>query len=129
MLKLQRAQNACIRFICNVSKYEHISPFYKSVNILKLDVSQKFLIASLVWKILNVGCPKYLAAQFNYVGKGISTRYHHLLLKFDPPRTTAFNNSFIVMASKLWNSLHLFNLHSPNTVKSFIIRKLMSLEL
>ena len=93
MIKLQRAQNACVRFICNVSKFQHITPFYKTVNFLKLEERRRLLLASMVWKIVKYGSPEYLGSQFIFSSnvKTKATRSHncckvkminHLILLF-----------------------------------------------
>ena len=32
--KLQKVQNSCVRFICNILKYDHISPYYNNLSLL-----------------------------------------------------------------------------------------------
>ena len=125
LVKLQRAQNACVRFICNVSKFDHITPYYKHLNFLKLEDRQKMIVASMVYKIIHFKSPSYLYHSFQFMSSTSKrTRSSTMLLKYPSPRTEAFNLSFFIQACKLWNSLELFNNTSIYSLKKFIVSKL-----
>jgi len=47
-IKMQRAQNASVRFIVNIPKYEHISSSYREIGFLKLLERQKLAIGNLI---------------------------------------------------------------------------------
>jgi len=125
LVKLQRAQNACVRFICNVSKFDHITPYYKHLNFLKLEDRQKMIVASMVYKIVHFKSPSYLCHLFQFMpSSSMRTRSSTMLLKYSTPRTEAFNASFFIRACKLWNSLELFKNASIYSLKRYIISKL-----
>ncbi|KAI5725952.1 hypothetical protein M8J77_022060 [Diaphorina citri] len=44
--RLQRAQNACVRFIYHVRRREHITPYYNKARLLKLEDRRKILTLS-----------------------------------------------------------------------------------
>lgn len=123
-VKLQRAQNACVRFISKVSRFDHITPYYKQLNLHKLDDRQKIIVASMVYKILHFKCPVYLYKQFQFATSSRITRSSNMLLSYPTPRIEAFNQSFFITACKLWNKLELFNVNSMYALKKFIVSKL-----
>lgn len=120
MLRLQRAQNVCIRFISSVSRYEHITPFYTELSILKLAERWKLLIATEIWKVAQFktvkSCkflvPCYINDMFNFVSheNNRSTRFNGVLLNIPHHRTVKFNMSFQVHASRTYNELQLYNI-------------------
>jgi len=88
MLKLQRAQNACIRFICNVSRFQHITPYFNMLNFLKLVDRQKMIVATMMYKIMQNNSPSYLRQQFEFIPSLLArTRSSTMLLKYPSPRT------------------------------------------
>jgi hypothetical protein len=105
--KLQRAQNYCVRFIFNLQRDEHISPYYERLNLLKLHESRCLRALMFLYRLLRTGSPDYLAAGFRFlsdVGRG-GTRHGSHLLAVPVHRTVMFNKSFQVTVSRLWNSL------------------------
>ena len=58
--------NACIRYICNVSVYNHTAllPFYKQCHILPLKYRIQVKLCLMVFKILNSLSPTYLNKLF-----------------------------------------------------------------
>ncbi|KAK3919795.1 putative RNA-directed DNA polymerase from transposon BS [Frankliniella fusca] len=109
--KLQRLQNACVRFITGVSRFAHISPFYQQLNLLTLHSRRIIAIATLTIKIIKYQSPKYLYHNFKFISthSSRSTRSHSLMLSVPIHRTEKFHNSFLVQASKIWNDLKLYN--------------------
>jgi hypothetical protein len=106
-LKLQRAQNYCLRFIFNLRRDEHISAYYNSTGILKLEELRKLHILRLVYKVLNKKSPKYIYDKFVFSSQisQRSTRSSSSLLIIPQHRTVIFNKSFTVTAARLWNQL------------------------
>ncbi|KAK3912816.1 LINE-1 retrotransposable element ORF2 protein, partial [Frankliniella fusca] len=58
--RLQRLQNAAVRFICGSSRFDHITPFYTSLNILNLEKRRIVAVAVLIRKIIKYRSPVYL---------------------------------------------------------------------
>lgn len=99
---LQRVQNACIRFVYDIKKYDHISGYYKSNNILKLEHRRRYHCLSLIYKIINFSSPSYLAN----VELLTSSRFQEQKLCSIPKSRSVFlNKSFTVSTAKLWNNL------------------------
>ena len=125
MLKLQRAQNACVRFICNVSTFEHITQYYHMLNLLKLKDRQKMIVATMMYKIMQNNNPPYLRQIFESISSSQKkSRSSTMLLKYPSPRSEAFNLSFFIQACKLWNSLELYRNSSIYSLKSYIRSRL-----
>src|ERR1041384_4859505 len=111
MLRLQRAQNACVRFTCNVSRFQHITPFYSQLNILKLEMRRMMLVAVLIWKIIKYKTPAYLFDHFHYFSdttRSLPTRSNDQNLRIPKHRTTIFSQPFTVEACRVWNQLKLY---------------------
>ena len=64
--KLHKMLNACIRYIYNVSVYNHTTllPFYKQCHILPLKYCIQFKLCLVIFKILNNLSPTYLNKLF-----------------------------------------------------------------
>jgi hypothetical protein len=129
-IKIQRLQNACIRFISGTKIYDHISPIYKDLNILKVVERRDLAVSMLVWKIIKTHQPLYLSQ--NYVSTSTLnqrfTRSSKQMFVVPNHRLTKYNNSFHVKSINLWNEYQLYNvLHlTYATVKNFVFRDLMS---
>ena len=105
--KIQKLQNSCIRFILNVKRREHISPYLQELNWLNVKNRRTFLALSLLYRILNNKEPRYLydqIAPYRKKGKQINLRQKtHFTIPVH--RTTFYGNCFIVTAIKEWNDL------------------------
>jgi len=129
-LKLQRLQNACVRFITGASRYEHITPYYTDLGLMKLDQRRIVLIAVLVYKIITTRTPFYLFEKYQFTSSTnmCATRSSKLRLQIPVHRTEKFHLSFFVQSSTIWNELRLFE-HvgkSFHCFKSIVERKLQS---
>ena len=104
--KLQRAQNAAIRFIFNLKKYDHITESFSELSMLRLDSRRKLHILCSSYNILHTNTPDYIAKEFISLDSvhNRNTRGSKKLL-IPHHRTEVFHNSFIIIASNLWNSL------------------------
>lgn len=106
--KLQRVHNACVRFICNIRLYDHISPSFNELSWLRLADRRSLHCLSLLYQILHTSTPEYLASRFH----NLST-YHNLytrsqrdtLLSVPLHRTSAYSSSFTIDTIRSWNSL------------------------
>lgn len=120
MLKLQRAQNACVRYICNVSKFQHISPYYQTIGISKLEVMRAMLVCTITWKAINSTTPVYISKYFKKDLLKRSTRTEEGILIVPTPRTEMFKNSFHIMAATLYNKYFLFKFKTLYALKKHL---------
>jgi hypothetical protein len=58
--RLQVAQNRCIRYIYNIKKWDHVTPFYKKLELLKINDYHNLHILYLVHRILCGFATPYL---------------------------------------------------------------------
>ncbi|KAK3921950.1 RNA-directed DNA polymerase from mobile element jockey [Frankliniella fusca] len=100
--KLQKSENACIRFVTGASRFEHITPSYVSLEIQKFSDRRTVAIASLAWKVLKYDQPVYLREMFKY-----SARHCHNLV-IPVHRTEKYSNSFCVTTCRLFNEYSIY---------------------
>ena len=109
--KLQRVQNAAACVICNISRYEHISPSLYKLHWLPVSYRIQFKILLFVYKLtLNGLAPLYLSELIELKKPGrcnLRTNSDTLLLKYPAFRslTTLGDRAFTCAAPKLWKSL------------------------
>jgi len=110
-LKLQKAQNAAMRFITGTSRYDHITPVYNQLNILKVDQRRSLAVSKLVWKIITTKNPSYLYKSYTFtsISNSRCTRSCKNMLQIPNHRLVKYNHSFHVCSSQLWNQLKLYN--------------------
>uniref|UniRef100_A0A8D8RCP9 Uncharacterized protein n=1 Tax=Cacopsylla melanoneura TaxID=428564 RepID=A0A8D8RCP9_9HEMI len=116
---LQVAQNACVRFVCNLRKYDHVSECYSQLKWYKLNKRRDINVLLLLLKVLNEAGPDYLRSDFRFL---TSPRLELNTKTLDIPshRTQAFNKSFVVRAARIWNSLPA-KIRTSSTVECFKI--------
>lgn len=115
-IKLQRLQNACIRYIFNTPRYEHVTCYYTQLSWLKLDQNRILNIALLLWRVMNGKAPDYIRSQFVLMDSISSRNNRHTSETMYVPihRTEKYSKSFLVTAAKIWNKYKLQNLISLN---------------
>jgi hypothetical protein len=110
--KLQKAENACIRFVTNTSRFDRITPSYVKLGLNKLVDRRTVSTASLAWKVIKYNEPAYLREMFNYSSR------HCDKLVIPVHRTSKFSNSFCVSVCRLYNNYSIHNYLHCNTVCS-----------
>jgi hypothetical protein len=131
-IKLQRAQNACVRFIVNIPKYAHITPAYTELHFLRLEQRRDLAISALMWNIFKSQSPMYLQSMFsNMSSSSVRTnRQSGETLIIPHHRTTRYGQSFCVTACRLWNKYKIYSFLvfcQPSTMRRFIVDKLTNL--
>jgi len=121
-LRLQRAFNACIRFIYQVKWDEHISPYYDVLRWLKIHSRRLYFVGNLTFSILRSKRPLILYEGFELKSsKSVRmTRALNDTLVLPKCRTECYKRSFRSSAAELWNSLpsDLRNASSLHVFKS-----------
>lgn len=109
-VKLQKVQNACVRFITGARVFDHITPLYRELKILKIKERRLLAVADLVRKVIISKTPEYLYQQFQFtsVSNVRSTRSSRMMLQIPIHRMEKFHNSFLVQAAKIWNDFKLY---------------------
>jgi hypothetical protein len=121
-VKMQRMQNACIRFVYDLRRDVHVTPYYKLSNLLKYADKRNLYMAIAVFKIMRSEKPPYLFNRFQHLSQVSQrcNRLHSKRLHVPKYRTETYNHSFTVTAAKLWNSYELYN-HCDLSV--FVLKK------
>jgi len=115
--RLQRAQNYCVRFMFNLRRHDHVTPYFCQLSALKLDALRKYHILVLLHSIITFKTPRYLSERFVFSSSisGRATRRGSSLLIVPSHHSLFFNKSFTVSACRLWNNL-------PDGLKNIVVR-------
>ena len=112
--KLQRVQNAAARLICNISRFDHITPSLTKLHWLPVRFRVIFKILLITYKVLNGCAPEYLVDLVNLKSSAgcynLRSNKDEFLLSVPTFRSlkTLGDRSFCIAAPKLWNSLPLY---------------------
>ena len=122
--KLQRVQNSAARLICNISRYEHITPVLYTLHWLPVQYRVNFKVLILAFKAIHGLAPDYISDLICIRDKSpYSLRSNNIGLLLAQPRArfkkTLGDRSFTSAAPKLWNMLpcHIRNADSFNSFK------------
>lgn len=101
--KLQVAQNACVRFIFDLRKYDHVSEFFDRIRLLTLDKRRLLHSLLLLYKVLTGSHATRLISNFNPLK--LNRARESALLCVPRHNTTSFSKSFTITAIRAWNKL------------------------
>ena len=131
--KLQRAQNAAARLICNISRFDHISPILFELHWLPIKHRINFKILLITYKALHGLPPNYITELITV--KPLS-RYNlrsdgELFLQRPTIKSSATlgDRSFALTAPTLWNELPTEIRHANSILtfkkllKTFLFKK------
>jgi exonuclease III len=112
--RIQRVQNSCIRFICGIRKFQHISHKFSELGWLNMTNRFKLRAACLFHKIIQTKTPPYLLNKIKF-----RTDVHNINLRnvmlITPPlhKTACFERSFTFVLHKIYNSVphHMIDLN------------------
>ena len=108
---MQRAQNACIRFIVNAGKSAHITKYYNQLRLLKLEDRRTLAVAVLMWKVFKTKEPKYLYEMFSTLSS-VNLRNNRAspdMLIIPHHRVEKYSKSFCVTACRVYNQYQIYN--------------------
>lgn len=100
--RLEKLLNCCIRYILNIKKQEHITPYRKQLNLLTLFERRMLHVASMIHKILNNNAPTYLQNIFTANQNNMRSTNKLLIQR---PTTNHHMTSMYVGGPKLWNKI------------------------
>ena len=107
-IRLQRAQNSCVRFILGIKKSDHITPAFANLEWLRLKDRRNLHSVCFVHRLLSFPVPSYLAKNFKFLHSNhdFGTRSRSgTQLTFPTHRTSLLDNSFTINAIRTWNAL------------------------
>ena len=112
--RLQSIQNCAARIVTNSCRYTHITPVFRKLHWLPIQFRSEFKLATLVYKFIHTGFPKYFAPHLSTYRTTYNTRRSQSVAnflnvpKFQPTihkSTKQFGFSFAFDAPTVWNSL------------------------
>lgn len=115
--RIQRVQNICCRFVCNLRKFDHLSDKFTQLKWLKMAEHTNYHYLTFIHRLLLTSTPVYLRQKLitrNSV-HNVNTRFH---TNFTMPQhsTAFFQRSFSYNAVKLYNSI-------PENLKSLSLHQ------
>ena len=104
--KLQKVQNFACRIVCNIQKYDHVSPAMRQLNWLPIKQQLVYKDTVMAYKCLNKLAPPYLCDKFVKRSE-LHSRQTRNNNQLDIPqfRTASGQRTFYYRAVKIWNSL------------------------
>jgi hypothetical protein len=105
--RLLVSPNNCLRYIFNVKRREHITPYYNKLGWLTIKERRDLFICVMTHKVLHGHGPPYLSDLLVLLAGACkrNTRAHSMSLKAPLVGRQIYENSFSVMAYHLWSSL------------------------
>ena len=103
----QRLQNVCASIVSLTLRWMHIMPVLKNLHWLPIKERIEFKVLLLTYKALNGLSPIYIT-EMTYKPSKTLCSGNQLLLHIPAITTTTLGNrtcSYVVLASKLWNTL------------------------
>ena len=125
--RLQCIQNSAARIVTNSCKYTRITPVLRKLHWLPIQFCSEFKLATLVYKYIHTGFPKYFTSHLSTYCTTYNTRRCQSVAnflnvpKFQPTihkSTKQFGFSFAFDAPTVWNSLPE-DIHASPTIASF----------
>ena len=113
-MQLQCIQNSAARIVSNTSRYTIITSVLKKLHWLPIAQRTVFKTATLVYRYLHTGFPRYFAPYLSSYSSSYSTRHSQsggnflVIPKFCPSvhkSVKQFGNSFVFDAPTVWNAL------------------------
>ena len=138
LYKLQRVQNSAARLICNVGRFDHISPSLKMLHWLPIKFRIQFKILLITFKAIQGLAPAYLTELITLRTQCTYNLRSTNELLLQPPRVktlkTLGDRSFVAAAPALWNKLPRAVRYSQNVqtfkkaLKTHLFRKAYNLQ-
>lgn len=124
--RLQVAQNYCVRFIVTVPRYDHITPYIRSMSLLKLHERRFMHYVTLVYKVATSTEPSYLFSKIQFRCDSHSLNLRQNFTVTVPHHNSAkFESSFSYLAAYIFNKLGVL-IHSNSL---YTIRKSLKIAL
>ena len=82
LYRLQSIQNSAARIVTNSSKYTRITPILRKLHWLPVQFRSDFKLATLVFKFIHTGFPKYFASYLSTYHTTYNTRRSQSVANF-----------------------------------------------
>lgn len=105
---LQLAQNTAARIICQLPRWEHITPVLKDLHWLPVDQRIKYKLCVMMFKAMHELAPNYIRELITpHVPTRTLRSEEHKLLTVPRTRTAYGERSMSVAGPRVWNTLPL----------------------
>ena len=113
-------KNTAARVVCQMSKFQHITPVLQELHWLPIQYRIIFKILLLVYKSLSGASPSYLAQLLHYLSPTRSSRSvsNELLMQPRSYAKTYGDRTFAVHAPREWNLIR-YEIRMFNTISIF----------
>ena len=113
--KIQKVQNSCVRYIYNLRKFDHLSPYFKKTKMLNMEERRDIQSLTIVHNILNERAPSYLTdkIQFNHNIHIHNTRFVDSI-RVPRARTSYGQNRFFRKYLQSYNNIKNILKFKPN---------------
>ena len=117
---MQYVQNTAVRVVCQMSKFQHITPVLQKLHWLPIQYRIICKILLLVYKSLNGASPSYLAQKLHYRSPTRSSRSvsNEPLMQPRSYTKTYGDRAFAIQAPREWN-LVPYEIRKSNTISIF----------
>lgn len=134
--KLQCALNSAVRFVFNLKRDEHVTPFRRELGWLSVKSRRTYYLCCYFYKLLSVSKPSYLRELFVEDvdvrrSDRLAAKKNNVTFKIPNFTTTHYEFSFVVTAIRLWEELptEVINASSIEIFKNKVYDYLFNLDL
>ena len=114
--RVQRLMNCGVRFVINLRRDVHNSPYRRQLGWLSVRLRRKYFMGCVTYNIVNGNTPLYLLELFNRPAPTLRALRLPVTRVFAMPsfRTSAHRNSFVIAAIYFLHSLSLSVVSAPS---------------
>ncbi len=124
--RIQRLQNAAIRMVCRLGKFDHVTPSYVTLHWLPIKERIKFKTLLITFKAINGLAPDYISELIEKYEQDYNLRsvtdtesIDDFLLRIPRSKKKCCGDrAYSVVAPRLWNDLP-YNIRSLSDVDNF----------
>ena len=117
--RLQKIQNAAVRYVCDIKYPLRTSPARITLGWLKVKYRAKYLCASYIYNILQNAKPDYLKTKINIYKPARELRpKNRPHLKVELTKNPFYSNSSLIYMISFWNSIPE-NIRLSSSISSF----------
>lgn len=116
MQRLQRVQNRAAKLIFKARKHDHVTPLLNELHWLPVRARIVFKVLMIVYKCFHHNSPSYLCSLMTHRNSrpGLRSSTDATLLHVPLSNSLSGDNSFLICAPKLWNSLPILIRQAPS---------------
>ena len=109
--RLNVIYNSCIRYVCNIRRRDHVSPYSSVIFGCTLVNYLKYRNCLFTYNLITTESPRYI---FQGITKSSSSRTNYVTVL--RPNGGYFRSSFYVYTASFWNALPISSLKNTNSL-------------